>query len=408
MHRVAWTFARWCSGWAPPVLASAILVMPALGLTAGWPSHPIVVVLLSFAFVLGLRLIGRGIRRSEAFSERVLVVGRGPLIEQLIAELTEQRDRRYFIVGVLNTGRAARGTPAPLGDIARTIDAVQPHRIVFAGQGRRLPERCLLEWRMRGVIVEEAASFFERVTGKLAIEALTPSTLILGDGFEHSDFVPSDLSLIVTRLLSLTAAAVGLVILSPLLATLAVAVKLDSPGPVLFVQTRIGRGGQPFGLYKFRTMHEGGESSLWVRDNEHRITRVGYWLRRFRLDELPQFANVLRGEMNLVGPRPHPLSNHQLFLERIPFYALRAAVRPGITGWAQVKYGYANSLEEETEKMRYDLYYIKHRSLSLDLAILARTVSVLLFHGQSHTAPMAGRTAWPLHSTTPLPGVSPR
>jgi exopolysaccharide biosynthesis polyprenyl glycosylphosphotransferase len=384
-------------------------VLPDLLPTPG-EAHPALWLAGALGLVVGLRTLGRAIRRSEAFSERVLLVGRGPLVAQIMAELATQRDRRYFIVGVLDNRRAACEDGAPLGDISRVIDAVQPERIVIASRGRRPTERCLLEWRLRGVIVEEAVTFYERVTGKLAIEALTPSTLILGDGFRHSDIVPSDLSLVVTRAMSLVAAIAGLLVFAPVLLIVAVAVKLDSAGPVLFVQTRIGRGGHPFGLLKFRTMHEGGESSLWVCDNEHRITRVGRWLRRFRLDELPQFVNVLRGEMNLVGPRPHPASNHQLFLERIPFYWLRASVRPGITGWAQVKYGYANGLDEETEKMRYDLYYIKHRSLSLDIRILLKTVAVLLFDRHSHAVTLTARrrSSWRAQSGEPLIQLTPR
>jgi lipopolysaccharide/colanic/teichoic acid biosynthesis glycosyltransferase len=251
---------------------------------------------------------------------------------------------------------------------------------VIAGERRcrRIPARCLMEWRLRGVAIEEAVTFYERVTGKIAIEALRASTLALGDGFRHSDFVPSDFSRAATRFISLVVAALGLLVLSPLLAIIALAIKLDSPGPVLFRHQRVTCGGRPFALLKFRTMREGGTSSQWVRDNAFRITRVGRWLRRFRLDEMPQLVNVFRGEMNLVGPRPHPESNYELFIKHIPFYWLRAAVRPGITGWAQVRYGHANSLEEETEKMRYDLYYIKNRSLLFDLSILFNTVKIVL------------------------------
>jgi lipopolysaccharide/colanic/teichoic acid biosynthesis glycosyltransferase len=169
------------------------------------------------------------------------------------------------------------------------------------------------------------------------------------------------------------------VLLSPLLAVIAAAIVLDSQGPAFFVHERMGCGGRPFGVLKFRTMHpSAAPPSEWERDNGHRITRVGRLLRRFRLDELPQFLNVLRGDMNLVGPRPHPVSNNALFLERIPYYSLRCAVPPGITGWAQVRYGYANDLEQETEKMRYDLYYIKHFSARLDLRILFETVRAVL------------------------------
>jgi len=147
----------------------------------------------------------------------------------------------------------------------------------------------------------------------------------------------------------------------------------------LFVQDRIGKDGCQFRLLKFRTMRPSDERrSEWARDNDHRITAVGRWLRRFRLDELPQLVNVLKGEMNLVGPRPHPTCNRKIFTEGIAYYQVRSMVRPGVTGWAQVRYGYANNLEEETEKMRYDLYYIKNRSLWLDARILLRTIVVVL------------------------------
>jgi lipopolysaccharide/colanic/teichoic acid biosynthesis glycosyltransferase len=165
---------------------------------------------------------------------------------------------------------------------------------------------------------------------------------------------------------------------------IAVAIKLDSPGPVLFRQPRAGRGGRRFELLKFRTMRPAsGVTSEWARDNEGRITRIGKWLRRFRLDELPQFVNVLRGDMNLVGPRPHPVSNFEMFAAHIPYYLLRSTVRPGVTGWAQVRYGYANDLDEETEKMRYDLFYIKHMSFGLDLRILAETAKLVMWGRRS-------------------------
>jgi lipopolysaccharide/colanic/teichoic acid biosynthesis glycosyltransferase len=149
---------------------------------------------------------------------------------------------------------------------------------------------------------------------------------------------------------------------------------------VLFVHERVGLNGRRFRLLKFRTMHPvDRRASEWERDNASRITRVGVWLRKFRLDEVPQFVNILRGEMNLVGPRPHPVSNFDLFTANIPFYWVRCVVRPGVTGWAQVRYGYANDLSEEIEKMRYDLYYIKRVSLELDLRILFETVKIVLF-----------------------------
>jgi lipopolysaccharide/colanic/teichoic acid biosynthesis glycosyltransferase len=172
---------------------------------------------------------------------------------------------------------------------------------------------------------------------------------------------------------------IGLVCLAPVIGLIALAIKLDSPGPVFLVQDRVGLRGKRFRLIKFRTMHPvDGETPLWFQDSQERITRVGTWLRKFRLDELPQFVNILRGDMNLVGPRPHRVPKFELFAETTPYFALRSLVRPGLTGWAQVRHGYASNLEEETEKTCYDLYYIKHMSLWFDLRILFDTVKVVL------------------------------
>ena len=322
-------------------------------------------------------------RVRHASQKRVIVVGTGARAAEIAGEIGSQSSG-YQVIGVVDDSDGRHrpsGTPwlGPIARLDQIIAWARPAWIVMApSKGARVPEAPLLRARLRGVCVEYATNFLERATGKLAIEILRPSTLILCDGFRHVEGVRGDLSLAMTRGLSVVASAVGLVLLAPFLALIAILVKLDSPGPVFFVQKRVGRGGREFDLIKFRTMkHVDDRKSEWVRDNTDRITRVGRWLRRFRLDELPQFVNVLRGDMNLVGPRPHPVCNYKLFLEHIPYYGLRECARPGITGWAQVQYGYANSLEEETEKMRYDLYYIKHRSLWLDLKILIKTLRVL-------------------------------
>jgi len=255
-------------------------------------------------------------------------------------------------------------------------------------------------------VVEDGVDCYERLTGKIAIEALTPSGLITSTTFRKSHF-----DLAFGHALSLVVAATALVVLSPLFAILALLVKLDSPGPVFFVHDRVGLRGRRLRLLKFRTMRPAdGPTSEWVCDNGHRITRVGRWLRRYRLDELPQLINVVRGELNLVGPRPHPVSNFALFTQKIPFYSLRSAVRPGLTGWAQVRQGYANSLDEETEKMRYDLYYIKHMSVWLDLWILVQTVRIVL-SGRESFDPLAGLAMVPepdhsVGSTESEPGVA--
>jgi len=256
----------------------------------------------------------------------------------------------------------------------------------------RLPVGQLLEARTRGIVVEDGVEVYERLTGKLAIESLTSKNVIFS-----LDCPKSWISLALARAVSFLAALIGLLGLAPLFSLIALAIKLDSRGPLFFVQERLGLRGERFKLIKFRTMHPAGcRTSEWVQDNGHRITRVGKWLRKFHLDELPQFVNIARGDMNLVGPRPHPVSNYELLAlvarntpesgEDIPYYSLRLMVRPGLTGWAQIRYGYANNVDEETEKLRYDLYYVKHMSLWFDLRILFNTVKIVVLGRRPTTA----------------------
>jgi exopolysaccharide biosynthesis polyprenyl glycosylphosphotransferase len=348
-------------------------------------------------------LVHRGV-----FAERVLVIGTGPLARRALEAAEDQGRGRCVIVGVVDDELDVHDVIVPpderlgpLSRLDRIIKTTEPDRIVMAlaERRRRLPIPPLLEARLRGIMIEDGAAFYERLTGKIAIEALTPSSLIFSQDFR----VPR-LALWLGRALSLGVALVGLVVLAPVIGAIALAIHLDSAGPVLFVQERVGRAGRRFLLFKFRTMFvTDAAHSEWARDNADRITRVGCWLRRFRLDELPQFVNVIRGDMDLVGPRPHPFSNFSLFVtvlrnspecgEQIPFYSIRSMARPGITGWAQVRYRYANNLEEEIEKMRYDLYYVKHRSLWLDLRILADTVKTVVGARESLPAAPAPQAA---------------
>lgn len=326
--------------------------------------------------------------------ERILILGMTPLAEQLVREIECRPGCRRIVVGVLDNVALSPNHSAShlfLGHLCRlqaVVDELRPHRIVVALAERRgkTPMPALLEsYVSRGVIVEEVTEFYERFTGKLALESLTPMRVIASGKFR-----PSRLQQAFARILSLSTALIALVALSPLLALIAIAIKFDSPGPVLFAHKRVSAQGRPFTLLKFRTMQDGrARRSEWEGDNRDHVTRVGKWLRRFRLDELPQFVNILRGEMNLVGPRPHPVSNLELFTlvarnlneltgAAIGCYALRLIVRPGLTGWAQVRYRYANNLDEEIEKLRYDLYYVKHMSPWLDLRIVLETIGVLL------------------------------
>ena len=312
-------------------------------------------------------------------SERVLIVGSGALARGLIQAI-ESRRSHWRIAGVAVESFPQDTPPYPLlgrvSDLASLIAKVRPHRVIVALDEKRgcLPVDPLLEANLSGVLVEDGTQVYERLTAKLAIESLPPIDMVFAKGLgrrpAHS---------VMARLVSLLAAIVGLAVTLPLFALLPLLIRLESRGPVFFVQERVGWRGRRFRLVKFRTMHPSVvHLSEWERDNGGRITRVGRLLRKLHLDELPQFWNLLRGDMNLIGPRPHPVSNFELFNASIPFYALRHAVRPGLTGWAQIRYGYANDLEEETEKMRYDLYYVVHRSLWLDLGIALATIRILL------------------------------
>ncbi len=367
-----------------------ILLALSCALLAEYGQPVVSLLLIVVGLFLPVRVVAGGNREPSPVGERVLILGTSPLARKLIEEIETRPRGRSAVVGVADDGPAPDEPPlpypllGPLRHLDKIIEEVRPDRIVvaLAQQRGRLPVRQLLEARVcGGLIVEDGADAYERLTGKLPIESLVPSRLLFSRGFRKSRG-----GLAVERAVSLLASVVGLVLLAPLLALVALAIKLDSRGPVFFVHERVGLHGKRFKLLKFRTMHPAsGKTSEWVRDNGDRITRIGKWLRRFRLDEVPQLVNILRGDMDLVGPRPHPVSNFELFLARIPYYSLRAAVRPGLTGWAQVRYGYANDLEEETEKMRYDLYYIKHRSLWLDLHIILETTKTVLLGRGVHT-----------------------
>ena len=324
--------------------------------------------------------------------ERILILGMTPLVEQLLVEVGRRPACGTLVVGILDevvpVAAVAPGvTLGPLSRLGPLVEELQPDRIVvaFAERRGRMPARALLDtYISRGVIVEDATEFYERFSGKLALEWLTPMRVVATGKFQ-----PRASQRLCARLTSVVVAMMAIVITAPLLALIAIAIKLDSRGPVLFTQRRVGLRGQPFTLWKFRTMRSGERRSEWEGDNRDHVTRVGRWLRRFRLDELPQFANILHGDMNLVGPRPHPVTNLELLtlvarnLNEVAgaafgCYALRLVVPPGLTGWAQVRYRYANNLDEEIEKLRYDLYYIKHMSPWLDLRIVAETAAVML------------------------------
>jgi len=252
------------------------------------------------------------------------------------------------------------------------------HRVIVAMPNRRgtLPVEELLTLRLKGLKVEEATSWLEKISGRIEVEQLYPSWFIFAEGFRFST-----INRIFRRLLNFTTALIGLTLSLPILPLVALAVKLGSKGPVFYRQQRVGRGGEIFYCYKFRTMRQDAEAdtgATWASDDDPRITRVGKILRTTRLDEIPQMWCVLKGDMHFVGPRPERPEFVEWLSKEIPYYGMRHVVRPGITGWAQVQYKYGNTVEDAREKLQYDLFYIKNASVGLDLLILFHTIKIVL------------------------------
>ena len=239
----------------------------------------------------------------------------------------------------------------------------------------------LLDMKLNGVVFDHLASVYEEYTGKIALENLRPSWLIFSEGFRKSPVLTAT-----KRVGDILAATIGLLLAAPIMGMVALAVRLSSPGPALYHQERVGQRGRTFTVHKFRSMRTDAEAAtgaVWAQANDTRVTPVGAFLRKTRLDELPQLWNVLKGEMSLVGPRPERPEFVRMLTEQIPFYGQRHSVKPGVTGWAQVSYTYGASVEDAMEKLQYDLYYIKNLSMGLDLFVLFKTVqTVVLKRGQ--------------------------
>jgi len=320
-------------------------------------------------------------------SERILMLGTGPAAVSMVRELLgRQRDLGVEIVGFVEAEPSSRiraFLPAPgvlgqVADIPSIVESLRVDRVVVSVDDARgkLPMDALLDMKLRGVRFDHLASVFEEYMGRIAVENLRPSWLIFSDGFRK----PRTL-MVTKRIVDLCAGTVGLLIGAPLMLSVAVAVKLTSRGPVLYHQTRTGEGGRPFSVHKFRTMRTDAEKAtgpVWASANDSRVTRIGGFLRRTRLDELPQLWNILCGNMSLVGPRPERPEFVEALTDQIPFYGQRHAVKPGLTGWAQVRYTYAASIEDAMEKLQYDLFYIKNMSTMLDLFIVFSTIKTVL------------------------------
>jgi len=312
------------------------------------------------------------------FRERVYVLGTGDRAQRLVNGLRQRSELGIEVVGWTSNIEGELKREAVASHLISMVRERGAHRVIVAMPDRRgtLPVEELLDLRLKGVKVEEATSWLEKIYGRIEVDQLHPSWLIFAEGFRFSAF-----NRILRRILNFTAALIGLIFALPILPFVILAVKYSSPGPILYRQKRVGRGGVVFTCYKFRTMRQDAEAdtgATWAADNDPRITRVGKFLRSSRLDEIPQLWCVLKGDMHFVGPRPERPEFVEWLSKEIPRYGVRHTVRPGITGWAQVQYKYGNTKEDAREKLQYDLFYIKNASVGLDFWIVFQTVKIVL------------------------------
>lgn len=317
--------------------------------------------------------------------KRILIFGTGQLAVDVCQAVISKKRRFVTVVGFLDSKSTRVGerlvNPGIIGtydEISHVVDAKQIDTIIVCIEDRRsvLPVQTLLDFKAMGLEIIDGHHVYEEVSGRLSIDSLRPSALIFSTGFRRRIT-----SLVTKRLCDILISLCGLVLLSPLFLLVSLLIMLDSPGPVIYRQVRVGLRGRPYLIWKFRSMRLDAEKHgpRWAEADDPRISRVGWWLRKTRIDEFPQLINVLKGEMSLVGPRPERPVFVQDLRTLIPYYDIRHTVRPGITGWAQVKFRYGASQEDSHVKLQYDLFYVKNLSLALDLKILMRTVRVIFF-----------------------------
>ena len=348
------------------------------------------VFLISMLFMLSTMILWRlfviWLLGHPKLAERVLIVGTESNAIGLARETLERPEQGYKIVGFVGDDPKLVGqsliNPRVLGltdDLQEIVSRYHVGRIVLAINERRgrMPLDSLIEMKLRdGLAIEEADSFYERLTGKVSTGTLRPSWLIFSGPSRRHVFYGQ-----LRRLLDVSLSVVGFVLSIPIMAVTVIAIKLDSRGPILYRQTRVGQRNQNFTIMKFRSMQVDAEpdGAVWAEEDDPRITRVGRIIRKLRIDELPQFINIIRGEMAFVGPRPERPEFVAQLERQIPYYSQRHLVKPGLTGWAQIRYPYCASVEDAVQKLQYDLYYIKNQSLLLDVITLFETVRIVLF-----------------------------
>jgi len=338
----------------------------------------------ALASVFVTRLVCMRVADVAKLDRKILVLGVGPRAGKIEQFTRQQRDRGFEVVGyVRSMNEKAEVDPDSIvsdsGTLLETVRRLGVEEIVVAMTDRRgVPLEPLLECRLEGVIITDYLTFWERETGQVMLDALDPSWLIYSDGFRLGSFVNG----LLKRTFDVAVGILFVILTLPLMLAVAVAVRLDSAGPVFYKQERVGRNGRPFVLFKFRSMKTDAEKMgipQWAAVKDPRITRIGAFLRKTRIDEIPQVLNVLKGDMSFIGPRPERPFFVESLSKEIPYYRERCRVRPGITGWAQINYPYGASIEDAKEKLSYDCYYIKNYSLMLDLLVLMATVQVVFW-----------------------------
>ncbi|MGH9772075.1 MAG: sugar transferase [Candidatus Acidiferrales bacterium] len=338
---------------------------------------------VSGGILITWRYLFSALVRSSRLTQPTLLVGTGPLADALPRAIARRPELGIVLSGIVGRDRFD-SFDLPLSaaedsdSLATLVESMHVSKIIVTMGDRRgkLPVEKLLKLKARGVEVMDGADAYEAITGRIHLPSLRPSWLLFSDGFRVSGKI-----LLYKRIASILFSTLGLILSFPIMLVVAATIKLDSRGPVLFRQERVGRNGKLFTIFKFRTMYErpltDGDSRV-AQENDPRFTRVGKVLRRMRLDELPQLYNILRGDMYLIGPRPFLPYLEKEFNEKIPFYSYRWNVKPGATGWAQIQRGYCASLEDNADKLSCDLYYIKNISIGLDCIILFQTVKIVL------------------------------
>ena len=342
--------------------------------------------LYAFVGMIVTRQVMRAVSSTPASGTRVLIVGTGPEAQEVANALQTHPRARSDVVGFYDAADGGGGPKvggrifARSTDLAELVQRLEIEEVIVSVREQRggvLPLRGLLECRVSGVRVMDLPAFYERVRGEVPIDSLKASWLIYGQGFAQ-DFLRSAIKRVFDYATSTSLFLLAL----PVMCVTAIAIRLESPGPIVYRQERVGLGGRRFSCLKFRSMRADAEANgvaQWAGQNDARITRVGRFIRKYRIDELPQLLNVLSGDMSLVGPRPERPCFVDQLKDEIRFYDLRHSVKPGLTGWAQVRYSYGASVEDATRKLQFDLYYVKNHSLFLDVIILVDTVRVVLF-----------------------------